>query len=43
MFEKEAVDLKTKYEHEEQEWFEKHGDMEYASEINSLEKELSKL
>lgn len=43
MFEKEAVELKTQYDLEEQEWFEKHGDMEYATEINILEKELDKL
>ena len=43
VFEKEAEQLKSQYDIEEQAWFEKHGDMEYATEINSLEKELDKL
>ena len=43
VFDKEAQLLKQNYELKEQEWFEKHGDMEYATEINEIQKELDKL
>ena len=43
VFDKELELLKQDYELKEQEWFEKHGDTDYASEINQIQKELDKL
>ena len=43
VFDREAQLLKNDYELKEQEWFEKHGDTDYANEINKIQKELETL
>ena len=43
VFDKEAERLAVEHEDKEQEWFEKHGDMDYATEIRDIEKQLEKL
>ena len=42
-FEKDAEGLKSQHDEAEQEWHERHGDMDYASEIKDLQKQIDRL
>ena len=43
VFEKDAETLRRQHEDAEQEWHEIHGDMDYASEIKDLQKQIDSL
>ena len=42
-FEKDAEALRRRHEDAEQEWHEIHGDMDYASEIKNIQKQIDRL